>query len=319
MQTVTKKIEFLISCFGENHKLSRDGNNISFVCPKCGEGKQKKKLSISLETFICHCWVCGLKGKTPYRIIKEYVSPKLAAKFLEEFNIVKKIDESEEFKSLNFPSEFKLLGSLQNFYDPDDRDCVKYLISRGVTREKMFYHKIGKFRGNKWSRRVVFPSFDPDQNLTFYVSRSIDDDAFIKYQNCKADKTKMVFDEIRLNYKKELIIVEGVFDLVKCPDNATCILGSSLRPEHVLFQKIVKNQTPVILGLDSDMLDKSYSIAQTLDSYGVQVKILNLGSYSDVGSMPVEIVRQKCLEAPIYSRNSRLQHLIGTISSGSIF
>ena len=151
------------------------------------------------------------------------------------------------------------------------------------------------------------------------MSRSIDDDAFIKYQNCKAYKTKMVFDEIRIDYKKELVIVEGVFDLVKCPDNATCILGSSLRPEHLLFQKIVKNQTPIILALDSDMLDKSYSIAQTLDSYGIQVKILNLGSYSDVGSMPAEIVRQKCLEAPIYSRNSRLQHLIGTISSGSIF
>jgi hypothetical protein len=319
MQTTTKKIDFLISCFGENHKVSRDGNNISFVCPSCGDEKKKKKLSICLETLMCHCWVCGLKGKTPYRIIKDHISQDLAKKFLENFNINSKQDKQDAKKILSFPTQFKLLASIEKVYDPDDRDCILYLKSRGVSREKMWYHKIGKFEGYKWSRRVVFPSFDASQNLTFFVSRSIDDDAFIKYQNCKADKTQMVFDEIRINYKKELVIVEGVFDLVKCPANATCILGSSLRPDHLLFQKIVKNQTPVILALDNDMLDKSYKIAQQLNSYGVQVKIMNLGSYKDVGSMTPEIVRQKCSEAPIYSGHSRLQHLIGTISSGSIF
>jgi predicted RNA-binding Zn-ribbon protein involved in translation (DUF1610 family) len=319
MQTVTKKIDFLISCFGEDHKLSRDGNNISFVCPKCGDEKKKKKLSICLESLMCHCWVCGLKGKTPYRIIKEYISHDIAVKFLKEFNVDNSKDKEEAKELLTFPTEFKLLGSMKNFYDPDDRDCVKYLLSRGVTKEKMLYHKIGKFSGNKWSRRVVFPSFDVDQNLTFYVSRSIDEDAFIKYQNCKADKTQMVFDEIRLDFNRELVIVEGVFDLVKCPDNSTCILGSSLRSEHLLFQKIVKNKTPVILALDSDMLDKSYSIANILSSYGISVKILDLGSYKDIGSMTEEIVRQKCLEAPTYSRHNRLRHLIGTINSGSIF
>ena len=85
------------------------------------------------------------------------------------------------------------------------------------------------------------------------------------------------------------------------------------------LMQIVKNQTPIILALDSDMIDKSYSIADSLSSYGVQVKILNLGKYKDVGSMTEEIVRQKCIEAPIYSRHNRLRHLIGTISSGSIF
>lgn len=319
MQTTTKKIEFLISCFGENYKVSRDGNNVSFVCPNCGEANQKKKLSISLETFMCHCWVCNLKGKTPYKIIKKYISSDLASKFLSEFSLSEKNEEGHVEEKLVFPSEYKLLAAIDDLYDPDDRDCIKYLASRGVSREKMWYHKIGKLKGYKWSRRVVFPSFDASQNLTFFVSRSIDDSSFIKYQNCSADKTKIIFDEIRIDYTEELLIVEGVFDLVKCPENSTCILGSSLRPEHALFQKIVKNQTPVILGLDADMLDKSYAIAKLLNSYGIQVKILNLGNYSDIGSMTEEIVRQKCLEAPIYSSHNRLQHLIGTISSGSIF
>ena len=319
MLTTTKKIEFLISCFGEDHNISRDGNNISFVCPNCGDEKKKKKLSICLDTLMCHCWVCGIKGKTPHKIIKDFVSPQLAVKFLEKFNIKNANKTKEEEFRVIFPGDFKLLAAIDNVYDPDDRDCINYLIKRGMTKKKMWYHKVGKFSGYKWARRVVFPSFDKDQNLNFYVSRSIDDDAFIKYQNCKADKTKIVFDSLRLDFSKELTIVEGVFDMIKCNQNTTCLLGSSLRPDHALFQAIVKNQTPVILGLDSDMIDKSYTIAKDLTSYGVQVKILNLGKYHDVGSMPSEIVRQKCLEAPIYSRDNRLHHLIGTISSGSIF
>ena len=321
MQTTTKKINFLISCFGENHSISNDGNNISFVCPNCGEDKNKKKLSICLETFMCHCWVCNLKGKTPYKIIKDYISPNLAAKFLQEFDLVKRKEDedSQEEEVVSFPSEYKMFAAMSNIYDPDDRDCIKYLLSRGVTKEKMWRHKIGKFKGSRWARRVVFPSFDAEQNLDFYVSRSIDDDAFIKYQNCKADKTKIVFDEIRLDYSKELVIVEGVFDMIKCPPNSTCILGSNLRPDYKLFQNIVRNNTPVVLALDEDMRDKSFKIAKDLNSYGIDVKIMDTSDYKDVGCMSPEIVRQKCKEAPIYSRTNRLHHLIGTINSGSIF
>lgn len=320
MQTVTQKIDFLSTCFGEDYALARDGVNVSYQCPSCGKGTNKKKLSINLDTWACHCWVCNIKGRTPYYIIKEFVSKHHAQKFKELFGI--NLGKKEEIlvkEVLKFPSEFKMFASIDKVYDPDIRDCIKYLKSRGITEELMWYHKIGTFVGRRWSRRVVFPSFDINQNLTFYVSRSIDEDAFIKYQNCKADKTKIIFDEIRLNFKKELMIVEGVFDMIKCQKNTTCLLGSSLRSDHHLFQKIVENQTPVLLGLDSDMIDKSYKIASDLASYGVQVRILDTTGYHDVGSMSREIVGQKSKEAPIYSRESRLQHLIGTISSGSIF
>ena len=78
MITTTQKIDFLASCFGEDYNLSRDSKNIAFVCPSCGDKKDasKKKFSICLETLMCHCWVCSLKGKTPYRIIKDHCHPK---------------------------------------------------------------------------------------------------------------------------------------------------------------------------------------------------------------------------------------------------
>ena len=73
METITSKIDFIISQFGEG-SVSRTGTDIAVNCPSCGKGEEKRKFSICLETLVCHCWVCGLKGKTPYYIIKKCIS-----------------------------------------------------------------------------------------------------------------------------------------------------------------------------------------------------------------------------------------------------
>ena len=320
MITVTQKIEFLSGCFGKDYNLSRDGKNIAFICPSCGDKNDpsKKKFSICLETMMCHCWVCSMKGKSPYKIIKEYCHPSLATKYANLFNVKKHSEEKEEEK-LQIPHGFKLLITELGSRDPDTRDCLKYLRSRGVTEELMWYHKIGRFKGYKWSRRVVFPSLDVAQNINFYVSRTIDKDAFIKYQNAKADKTKIIFDEIRLDWQKELVIVEGVFDMIKSTPNTVCLLGSNLRENSTLFTKIIENRTPVVLALDNDMRKKTLDIAKRLNGYGIDVRIVNMIEYSDLGDAPRDFVRQKLKDAPIYSREQNLRYLIQNISSGSIF
>ena len=321
MYTVTEKLEYLKGCFGENYQLSRSGDNVAFQCPACGRGTEKLKFSICLETFMCHCWVCDIKGKTPYFIIKKYCDSDRAERFKRMFKIRINDEDVDEpiVDVVRFPNKFKMLATIKNPRDPDLRDCLRYLKSRGVTEELLWRHKIGTFVGRRLTRRVVFPSFDSKGILNYYVSRTIDGNGFPKYLNCKADKTSIVFDEAKIDWKKELMIVEGVFDMIKCGLNTTCLLGSSLNEKHKLFHMIVKNKTPVILALDADMLSKTYRIAKELSSYDVQVKIFDLGGYQDIGSMSSEIVRQKCKSAPIYSSESRLHHLIGTISSGSLF
>lgn len=320
MITTTQKIDFLASCFGEDYNLSRDSKNIAFVCPSCGDKKDasKKKFSICLETLMCHCWVCSLKGKTPYRIIKDHCHPNLANKFSEIFNI-KSDDLKKNENILDMPQGFKLLATNLQSRDPDVKACLRYLKNRGVTNDLLWYHKIGRFKGNKWNRRVVFPSFNKQQEINFYVSRSIDEKAFIKYQNAKADKTKIIFDEMRIDWNKELVIVEGVFDMIKSVPNTVCLLGSNLRDTHALFKKIIKNNTPVILALDHDMRRKSLSIARTLNAYDVYVRIADVTEYNDIGEAPRDFVRQKLKDAPIYSREQNLRYLIQNINSGSVF
>tara|TARA_Y100000034_G_C6822491_1_gene370559 strand:+ start:127 stop:1098 length:972 start_codon:yes stop_codon:yes gene_type:complete len=323
MITTTKKIKYIESIFG-NYSLSRSGTNIAVECPSCGKGSDKKKFSICLETLVCHCWVCGLKGKTPYYIIKKFISDSSSSYFLEKFNIkVNKSDTKEKVKEkppVVLPKSFMMIASNLQSNDPDFKSAVSYLFSRGVTENQLWHHKIGLcISGGFWHRRIIFPSFDMAGNLTYYVSRSIDDNSKFKYLNAKADRRCIVFDEIRLDWKKELTIVEGVFDMIKSNTNTTCLLGNSLTETHALFNKIVVNNTPVLLALDPDAQLKTYKIAKLLSSYGVSVKILDVAGYKDVGSMPKEEFIKRRLQANRYSSTSRLYHLIDSIKSGSIF
>ena len=199
------------------------GKNIQVRCPVCNPSNEKLKLSICLETWVCHCWVCNTKGKTPQYIIKNYCGTKL----LEEFRSTFKVESSDldvldlDDKPVVFPEEYIFLGQYdKNTKDLDARDCISYLRSRGVGDKEIWKHKIGFFRSGKYRRRVVFPSLCSKGELNYFVARSIDKDSYYKYLNCDADKSKIIFDDIRIDWSKDLTIVEGVFDLIKVGGNS---------------------------------------------------------------------------------------------------
>ena len=113
-------------------------------------------------------------------------------------------------------------------------------------------------------------------------------------------------------------MVEGPFDLTKCDDNATCLLGSALGEDYVLFHNIVKNQTPVLLAMDPDAKKKAHNIAKKLAEYGIDIRMLDLGNHKDVGEMSrVDFVSAKT-RAKEWEHDDRLYELISSIKSGSL-
>lgn len=281
------KLSFLKRVFG-TVQASRDAKNVAISCPKC-KNSQKKKLAIRLDDDRVHCWVCGQGGKLVNLLIKfkpmyvhEYVS-----KFVGQ-NIVLLNDELEK-KTAEVPRNFKLLANNMKSIDPNIRASIKYLMNRGLSERDFWYFKFGVSDDSALIRRVIMPSFNGDGELNFFTGRAIDKDAYRKYMNCDVEKKAIIFNELNIDWKKELTLVEGPFDLTKCDDNATCLLGSSLSEDSALFSKIYQNMTPIILALDSDMIDKSWQrIAKMLSSYDISVKILDLGKFKDVGEMKKE-------------------------------
>ena len=321
MQTITSKIDFITRHFGEG-SISRDGTNFAVQCPECGKSNEKRKFSICLETWRCHCWVCGVKGKNLFKLISKHRGIDYAREYAVKFKI--KTDDTLnvecEIKRIKLPHNFMMIASNVHCSDPDFKAVLSYLKHRGVTLQQMWYHKIGTvISGGFWNRRVIFPSFDKDQELTYYVSRSIDDDVLPKYLNSKADKKEVVFDEIRIDWNQEITLVEGVFDLIKCNNNATCLLGSYMSKDHKIFHKIIENKTPVLLALDEDVKAKTHKIADLLFAYNIGVRIMNTSGYDDVGEMSRNEFIKRASEAYNYNGDSKLNFLIERIASGSVF
>ena len=317
METFTSKIEFIKKCFG-NVNIARDGINVATRCPSCKSNK-KKKFSIDTETWRCHCWVCGIKGRNPHGIIKKYSSRDLAIEFNTRFlgNRLNNHEESKE-ESLSLPKNFIPLCSNINSRDPDIKDCLAYLFKRGLTKRDLWYFKLGSVKSGALRRRVIIPSFDFEGVLNYYAARSIDD-SFLKYINSKSKKSEIIFNEINIDWNSELTIVEGPFDMFRCNFNTTCLLGSSLSLDSYLFKRIASNKTPILLCLDADMKTKSAKIADILISYGCNVRILDMSGFSDVGEMSRHEFILKSKAASYWNLNDSLKSKISNLRSGSLF
>ena len=321
MISAKSKLGFLSRVFGSPARSS-DGINYAFKCPNCAStDKNKKKLVIKIDNDSYHCWVCDTKGRGLEKLLRRYIPAALEeyrTRYHKDKSIkVDPIGEDDVQENIEI-KDFKLLALQKNSPDPDIKATLKYIVSRGLTDRDLWYFKLGTASSGRFRRRVIMPSFDSIGNMNYYVARAIDEGAGRKYINAQVPKKNIIFNEINIDWAHELTLVEGPFDLVKCDENATCILGSSLGEKYALFQEIVRNQTPVILALDPDVIHKTHSIAKRLAEYGVPIRMLDPGEFKDVGEMSKrDFLSAKDVAYP-WTPNSRLFHMIGSIKSGSV-
>lgn len=294
-----EKISFLRKAFGDI-LIPKGKGDPAIACPKC-KNSSKKKLAIRMSDDRVHCWVCGLGGRLISLLVQfkpshvhEYIT-KFAGKNAHVFELA---DDGP--KVVNVPEGFKLLALKEYCNDYDVISAIDYLTSRGLTSRDLWYFKFGVSIDPKMYKRVIMPSFDANGKLNFYTGRSIEKGSYKKYMNCDAEKKSIIFNELNIDWSKEITLVEGPFDLTKCDDNATCLLGSSLSEDSLLFSMIYRHKTPVVLALDNDMQEKTWQrIAKMLSSYDIDVRILELGQHKDVG----EMTRKQFIEAKESARS----------------
>jgi hypothetical protein len=290
VHSITDKLAFIESVFGKGH-LSGNSRNFDIRCPICAPSDpSKKKLSILTVDDRCHCWVCGFKARSLAPLIRKYGTEGQLAKYREMFggsdsgNTLVTGEATSEVK-LELPSDFQLLA-LAPESDPDVKATWRYVYSRGLDDRDVWYFKFGVSNETRWKRRVLMPSFDSEGRLNYFTARAIDKDRKPKYDNPEVDKNPIVFNEINIDWSKRLMLVEGPFDLVKCPDNTTALLGSDLDERHELFNKILLNGTSVWLALDGDMwYTKTPKISKKLQEYNIDVKVVDIRPWGDPGSM----------------------------------
>jgi cellulose synthase/poly-beta-1,6-N-acetylglucosamine synthase-like glycosyltransferase len=105
---------------------------------------------------------------------------------------------------------------------------------------------------------------------------------------------------------------------MKCNDNATCLLGSGLARDALLFNKIVEHKTPVVLALDSDMKSKTMSLAKRLHEFDIQVRILKTDGFDDVGAMSKKEFLKRKDAASLWLPFDNLKFKISNLATGSM-
>lgn len=294
--TLTEKIRFIQSVFGAG-KLSRGSTNIDIWCPFCAPSDHgKKKLSIRLSDDANHCWTCDWKARTLAPLIKKHGSREDFLAYCQKFNVSTKINVDECVSKPRLPDDFKLINNA-SLRDPDVnavRNHLKFV--RNMSDDDVWYYKIGVSDQPRWRRRAIVPSFDANGELNYYVARAVDAQRIPRYDNPDAEKKDIIFNELNIDWKSRLTLVEGVFDMVKSNNNTVPLLGSTLNEESLLFNRIISNNTPVAIALDPDMrLTKMPKLMKKLKEYDIDTYVVDVRPYEDPGKMTKEQF-QSCLD-----------------------
>jgi DNA primase len=297
---------------GEYYKA---GNELLFYCPFCKH--HKKKLSVNLNTNNYKCWICDVRGKNVRRLLKTRLSYSQLYEWDKLNNVIdlNQLDEDlfddkhQVVKELvELPKEFI---SLANPNLPiTTKFAYKYLQDRGITKQDIVMWKIGVCLSGEYQGRVVVPSFDLNGDCDYFVARSYGN-SFPKYMNPKVSKD-IVFNELFIDWNKDVVLVEGVFDAMKA-ENAIPLLGSTLNEKTTLFNKIIHYDPVIYIALDPDAETKSNDIINKLTRYDIQVYKVDVSGFEDVGTMTKNQFLQRKEEAKLITDDWLLENQIMAI------
>jgi DNA primase len=306
------KSSLLSNALGEYYKA---GNELLFYCPFCKH--HKKKLSVNLNTNNYKCWICDVRGKNVRRLLKTRLSYSQLYEWDKLNNVIdlNQLDEDlfddkhQVVKELvELPKEFI---SLANPNLPiTTKFAYKYLQDRGITKQDIVMWKIGVCLSGEYQGRVVVPSFDLNGDCDYFVARSYGN-SFPKYMNPKVSKD-IVFNELFIDWNKDVVLVEGVFDAMKA-ENAIPLLGSTLNEKTTLFNKIIHYDPVVYIALDPDAETKSNDIINKLTRYDIQVYKIDVSGFEDVGTMKKNQFLQRKEEAKLITDDWLLENQIMAI------
>jgi len=285
-----ERLDLVSEILGSHYK---SGDERLFSCPKCNHHKNKLSVNIKKDKF--KCWVCDYRGVSVRRLVRSYGNFQQLKKWdsltgrveLSSFNSLlaeKLFGKSDSDGTLvSLPKEFKTLTSrnLPHSSSP----ALNFLHKRGVSKEDILRWKIGYCSEGDYAGRIVVPSFSLDGRVNYFIARSYNGD-WRKYLAPPVSRD-LVFNDLYVDWDADLVVVEGVFDAIVA-GNAVPILGSSLKEGSRIVRRVVENDTPVYLALDTDAEKKALEIIKQFLEYDVELYKVDIHPHSDVGEMSKE-------------------------------
>lgn len=276
-------VDLLREVLGNEKQHYESKGQIAFNCPVCDEERNKGNLEINYFSHVYKCWSCGDVNGThgPLGKLFDNYGNKKQKKVYKVLQPEEFKPKEKKFKKLTLPPNFTTFKDSSLVY-PVRKQAYNYLKSRGITEEIIEKYNIGFCDAGTHSNRIVVPSYDKNGELNYYVARSWIPNTKFKYKNPEAEKDKIIFNEHLIDWKKDIYLVEGVFDGFFL-NNSLPMLGKHM--SQLLFETVYKKaKKNIIISLDGDAWDDAVKLYNELNGgelYG-RVKIVKLPKDKDV-------------------------------------
>lgn len=300
MELELNRVYSILESFLGEAKNGFDGKTmqLQFACPCCvekyGKGEERKyNLELNLSKQLFHCWKCADEGDEMHgsilKLIKLYGNDQLVKEYKDaihslreskmyklsfsddDFNIDTKSVEQDD---LRLPKSFRYLQKDK----PMPKDVANYLNSRGIGWDIVERYSLGYTEYTKDSfmpsYRIYIPSYDKYGDLNYWTGRDyLNRSNTVKYYNPKVERKNIIFNEEKLQWDADIVLVEGPFDHIVVP-NSVPLLGKVLNKEFKLYWDIIKNaKGNITIFLDGDAFDSVKKIYKELNHGDLYNKI----------------------------------------------
>lgn len=280
----------LESFLGNSKRDLTESYQLQFPCPRCIEHKgeseaAKYNLEVNLKRGVFNCWSCGQYDDEMHGSLKKLILLYGGASKLNDYNAaIKSLKESKLYQISFGESDFNidkvvnentelLLPKNYRVLSESDKRCampLSYLKKRGITWDIIHKFHIGytiyDSQNKQLSNRIVIPSFNQFDELTYWTSRDyLPNSHRQKYFNPIVERKDLVFNEKFVDWDADITLVEGPFDHIVVP-NSIPLLGKALTPEFKLFQLLIaKSNANVNIFLDADAFNNVKQLYKLLN------------------------------------------------------
>jgi len=263
----------------------KNGKDHAFYCPVCKH--KNPKLIVNVISGQYNCWTCHppTKGKTPVSLLKRLqVSSEVLLEMKKYFKNDKSKVEDYVQTVVTLPQEFISLSIIPKNINLDYRRAMAYLKKRNISDLDIKKYNIGYCPTGRYRNRVIIPSYNKNGQINYFIGRSYEADAFLKYDAPSCSKSDIIGFEFLINWKIPVILCEGSFDAIAIKRNVIPLFGKTI-PKALMMKLVESEVKTVYLALDRDALKESMTYAENLINMGKEVYLIELNGKdpSDLG------------------------------------
>lgn len=235
--SVDTKFVYLISHRVRNFK-QKNNHLWNFSCPICGDSLKNKSKARGYvfakgNNLFYSCHNCG--ASTNLANLLKHIDATLHQEYILERYKSERVSTHSSIVNSIQPVKFqttskKHIFEFAEYCDvlPDDHYCIQYLKSRKIPKEHyvnlLFTDKYKDFIDNLIpdhgkeivnDARLVIPFYDRNKELIAVSGRALEtSDSKLRYITVRTDdsKEKLIYGLDRLDFNKEIIVVEGPID-----------------------------------------------------------------------------------------------------------